>query len=214
MQVLGDENCYRAKDYHSIHKLFDTCADLYQTIYIHSKVKAIELMVVDALLKANSYLEVSSAILDPSNYWKLNDTIIKTIKTAPDEELKESRDLILCIRMGNLIDLTGGRKNPLEGINFFKVYENEKKFPILDDRISHFTIEGDVEFKTILFVPSKAFHDLYDSYYNSNKANLKLYDEFDELLPKYLSFFKGLVNSDTLPLNVSQGLTILRCIQQ
>ena len=61
---------------------------------------------------------------------------------------------------------------------------------------SHFNAEGDVEFKAVLFVPPKAPQDLYESYYNS-KSNLKLYvrrvfisDEFDELLPKYLSFLK------------------------
>ncbi|WRX22162.1 HD domain - like 5 [Theobroma cacao] len=184
MRVLGDEICYRAKDYLSIHKLFATRADLYRTVYTHSKVKAVELMVVDALLKANSYLEISSSIQDPSEYWKLDDTIIKTIETAPDEELRESRDLIRRIRRRNLyqfcnefavpkdklehfknvtaqdiacsqknggvllkeediavsnvrIDLTRGRQNPLESINFFKDYESEEKFPIPDGRISH-----------------------------------------------------------------------------
>ncbi|KAJ6736403.1 HEAT SHOCK PROTEIN 90 FAMILY MEMBER [Salix viminalis] len=78
---------------------------------------------------------------------------------------------------------------------------------------SHFTAEGDVEFKAVLFVPPKAPHDLYESYYNANKANLRLYvrrvfisDEFDELLPKYLNFLMGLVDSDTLPLNVSREM--------
>ncbi|KAL5778220.1 hypothetical protein ACOSP7_011146 [Xanthoceras sorbifolium] len=78
---------------------------------------------------------------------------------------------------------------------------------------SHFNAEGDVEFKAVLFVPPKAPHDLYESYYNANKSNLKLYvrrvfisDEFDELLPKYLNFLMGLVDSDTLPLNVSREM--------
>ncbi|KAK6245558.1 hypothetical protein SCA6_008648 [Theobroma cacao] len=78
---------------------------------------------------------------------------------------------------------------------------------------SHFSAKGDVEFKAVLFVPPKAPHELHEIYYNSNKANLKLYvrrvfisDEFDELLPKYLSFLKGLVDSDTLPLHVSREM--------
>ncbi|XP_050881146.1 endoplasmin homolog [Lathyrus oleraceus] len=78
---------------------------------------------------------------------------------------------------------------------------------------SHFTAEGDVEFKAVLYASPKAPQDLYESYHNSNKSNLKLYvrrvfisDEFDELLPKYLSFLIGLVDSDTLPLNVSREM--------
>ncbi|XP_059278966.1 endoplasmin homolog [Lycium ferocissimum] len=78
---------------------------------------------------------------------------------------------------------------------------------------SHFTAEGDVEFKAVLFIPPKAPHDLYESYYNTKQSNLKLYvrrvfisDEFNELLPKYLNFLMGLVDSDTLPLNVSREM--------
>ncbi|KAL2643276.1 hypothetical protein R1flu_010863 [Riccia fluitans] len=88
-----------------------------------------------------------------------------------------------------------------------KDFSNEK--PI---SYTHFNAEGDVEFKAILFVPPKAPYDLFENYY-SNKATLKLFvrrvfisDEFDELLPKYLNFIKGIVDSDTLPLNVSREM--------
>lgn len=75
----------------------------------------------------------------------------------------------------------------------------------------HFKAEGEVEFKSILFTPGKAPYDLYDKYYEGKMGGLKLYvrkvlimDEFDELLPRYLGFIRGVVDSDDLPLNVSR----------
>ncbi|KAL0351001.1 UNVERIFIED_CONTAM: Deoxynucleoside triphosphate triphosphohydrolase SAMHD1 [Sesamum radiatum] len=120
MRVLGDEICYRAKDYLTIHKLFATRADLYRTVYTHAKVKAIELMVVDALVSANNYLQIASHIQDPSEYWKLDDTIIKTIETAPDQELKESRDLILRIRRRDLYQFCNEYAVPKDKLENFK----------------------------------------------------------------------------------------------
>ncbi|KAL2240510.1 UNVERIFIED_CONTAM: Deoxynucleoside triphosphate triphosphohydrolase SAMHD1 [Sesamum indicum] len=120
MRVMGDEICYRAKDYLTIHKLFATRADLYRTVYTHAKVKAIELMVVDALVSANSYLQIASHIQDPSEYWKLDDTIIKTIETAPDQELKESRDLILRIRRRDLYQFCNEYAVPKDKLENFK----------------------------------------------------------------------------------------------
>ena len=100
------------------------------------------------------------------------------------------------------------------GVDRFEEYEKFYKALSKDDKppltYTHFKAEGDVEFKSILFVPERAPHDMFDNYYNKAAA-LKLYvrrvfisDEFDELLPKYLSFIKGIVDSDTLPLNVSR----------
>uniref|UniRef100_A0A7N0ZW44 HD domain-containing protein n=1 Tax=Kalanchoe fedtschenkoi TaxID=63787 RepID=A0A7N0ZW44_KALFE len=120
MRVLGDEICYRATDYLTVHKLFATRVDLYRTVYVHAKVKAIELMVVDALLQANDYLQISSYAHEPSEYWKLDDTIIKTIETAPDQELKKARDLILRIRRRDLYQFCNEYTVPVEQLENFK----------------------------------------------------------------------------------------------
>lgn len=73
----------------------------------------------------------------------------------------------------------------------------------------HFKAEGDVEFKSILYIPAEALN-LYDNY-NERKAGIRLYvrkvliqDDFEDLLPRYLNFIRGVVDSDDLPLNVSR----------
>ncbi|XP_021727013.1 deoxynucleoside triphosphate triphosphohydrolase SAMHD1 homolog isoform X2 [Chenopodium quinoa] len=120
MRVMDDEICYRAKEYLTVHKLFNTRADLHRTVYTHAKVKAVELMVVDALLKANNFLQIASKIHDPAEFWKLDDTIIKRIETDPHPELKESRDLILRIRRRDLYQFCNEFTVPRDGLEHFK----------------------------------------------------------------------------------------------
>merc|ERR1712100_348283 len=75
---------------------------------------------------------------------------------------------------------------------------------------THFNAEGEIEFKSILFLPKKAPFDMMDNYW-TKKSDVKLYvrrvlvaEKFDELLPRYLNFVRGVVDSDDLPLNVSR----------
>merc|ERR1712013_422541 len=75
---------------------------------------------------------------------------------------------------------------------------------------THFNAEGEIEFKSILYLPKKAPFDMMDSYW-TKKSEVKLYarrvlvaEKFDELLPRYLNFVRGVVDSDDLPLNVSR----------
>ncbi|KAK7250552.1 hypothetical protein RIF29_33059 [Crotalaria pallida] len=120
MQVVDDEICYRAKDYLTIHKLFATRADLHRTVYTHAKVKAIELMVIDAMVKANPYLDIVSSIHQPSDFWKLDDSILKTIEISSKHELKESKDLIQRIRRRDLYQFCNEFSVPKESLDYFK----------------------------------------------------------------------------------------------
>jgi heat shock protein beta len=74
----------------------------------------------------------------------------------------------------------------------------------------HFTAEGEITFRSVLFIPKKAEHGMYDKFYEKSTA-LKLYvrrvlisDQFEDFLPRYLSCVKGVVDSEDLPLNVSR----------
>ena len=93
-----------------------------------------------------------------------------------------------------------------EYIKFYKSLTKDFTEPMY---WTHFSAEGEVEFKALLFVPGRAPAAMYDD--SIIHTNIKLYvrrvfitDEFKDLLPRYLDFIKGVVDSDDLPLNVSR----------
>jgi len=173
----------------------------------------------DLVKKHSEFISYPIKLLVEKTIEKENDKIDQDIKTeANKKEIDESQEDKKIKEVTNEWQVLNKQK-PLwmrspedvtkeEYASFYKLMTNDWEDHLA---VKHFSVEGHLEFKSILFVPRRAPFDLFDNKKKPN--NIKLYvrrvfimDNCEEIIPDYLCFVKGVVDSEDLPLNISREM--------
>nr|AVX33610.1 heat shock protein 902 [Dugesia japonica] len=190
-------------------------------VILHLKDEVLEFLEIDVL--SNLIHKYSQFINFPIYLWKSSVKNVEDVKevavTKNDEDANvenetDKRSVEKTVWDWELVNKNKpiwtrktGETSDDEYNEFYKSFSKDTENPLSK---THFTAEGEVSFKAILYVPKKSNIEINNIVEKKND-NIKLYvkrvfitDDFDDIMPKYLSFIKGIIDSDDLPLNVSR----------
>lgn len=153
-KVIDDEICYKYTEYMNIHELFHARATMHRSVYTHKKAKAIEFMVVDALLEADQALKISEKIWDPEQFVRLDDGLLSLIENfdmlkglvSVDEgdqaALRSAQAIIARLRRRKLYKYVTDAPVPLEVVD-----RGHWKAPRPEDVVACYSGDGGVKLR-------------------------------------------------------------------
>ncbi|CAG8617133.1 1248_t:CDS:10 [Funneliformis caledonium] len=159
-------------------------------------------------------LKYSEFINFPIWLWTKQTQVVEVDETPDENEKKEKKTETIEVPGWELMNTqkpiwSRDPKNvtELEYENFYMSFAKDSNPPIA---WTHFKAEGEVDFKAIVYIPSKAPEGLFQKVQDYAR-NVKLFvkrvfitDEFLDFIPKYLGFIRAIIDADDLPLNVSR----------
>lgn len=111
-KVINGELCFDEIMKPEICDVFETRRRLFEEVYLHPQVRAIDLMITDVLVLSNDILHIQKRCEDMPNFLHLTDHILQEIETSNHKELRQARQLLYRIRCGNYYKLTSEEKAP------------------------------------------------------------------------------------------------------
>ncbi|KAL0564499.1 hypothetical protein V5O48_017548, partial [Marasmius crinis-equi] len=105
-RVIDNQICYDCKDLNNIYKIGENRFELHKMVYNHKTAKAIEYMIIDALLLADPFMGISKSVFVPRKYLTLTDSVMDRIEASDDERLAPAQELFARIHCRDLYRLT------------------------------------------------------------------------------------------------------------